>query len=417
MSALMAGCGAKESPDDGGGAGGDLSTASAPVEEPMDGTFGADVALLTEHTDALVLSDDAGQAQVVVVPAYQGRVMTSTTGGAAGPSFGWINRALIASGKTLDHMNPYGGEDRFWLGPEGGQFALFFKTGDPFEFDYWQTPAVIDTEPFEVTARSQNSVTFEKDASLTNYSGTEFTFRVVRAVNLIDANRAASLLGVGGMTGVDMVAYETVNNLSNTGPAAWEKETGLLSIWILGMFNPSPETTVVIPFKQGSEDELGPKVNDTYFGKVPLDRLRVEDNRLFFRGDGTYRSKIGVSPMRAKPVCGSFDAGGKVLTIVQFNLPEGATDYVNSMWEVQDAPYDGDVVNSDNDGPPEPGADPMGPFHELETSSPAAALAPGESITHIHRTFHFQGDESALNEIATGVLGVSLEAIEGAFAP
>ena len=41
------------------------------------------------------------------------------------------------------------GEDRFWLGPEGGQFALFFKKGDPFDLDHWQTPAMMDTEPFE----------------------------------------------------------------------------------------------------------------------------------------------------------------------------------------------------------------------------------------------------------------------------
>ena len=30
-------------------------------------------------------------------------------------------------------MNVFGGEDRFWLGPEGGQFALYFKAGDPFD--------------------------------------------------------------------------------------------------------------------------------------------------------------------------------------------------------------------------------------------------------------------------------------------
>jgi len=86
------------------------------------------------------------------------------------------------------------------------------------------------------------------------------------------------------------------------------------------------------------------------------------------------------------------------------------------MWELQDAPYAGDVVNSYNDGPPEPGAKAMGPFYELETSSPAAALAPGDSITHIHRTFHLQGDEAALDRLARGVLGVSLAEIRDAFA-
>lgn len=375
-------------------------------------TFGADAALLQEHTDAFVLSDEAGRAQVVVVPQYQGRVMTSTTGGAQGPSFGWINRELIASGKTGPHMNAFGGEDRFWLGPEGGQFALYFKKGDPFDFDHWQTPPLIDTKPFELVDRSSGSAIFRRDATLTNYASTTFTFRIDRTINLLDAHRAAEALGLPGELKGDFVAYETVNTLTNAGSAAWEKDTGLMSIWILGMFTPSPETTVAIPIRPGDEATLGPKVNDTYFGKVPADRLRVEDEVLFFKGDGAYRSKIGISPRRAKPVCGSYDAAGKVLTLVQFNQPvDDAVGYVNSMWEIQKEPFAGDVVNSYNDGPPEPGAKPMGPFYELETSSPAAALKPGESITHIHRTFHFQGDETTLDAIATNTLGVTLDEI------
>jgi hypothetical protein len=405
---LLAGCGPREAADMGGAAGGGASYAA--------GSFGDDLAFLSEHTDALALTDGAGRAQVVVVPAYLGRVMTSTTGGPEGPSFGWINRELIASGEKLAHMNPYGGEDRIWFGPEGGQFALFFEKGDPFDFDHWQTPALMDTERFDLMERRDDSAVFTKQATLINYSGTEFAFRILRTVNLIGAARAGELLGVNDLSGVDLVGYESVNKLINAGDTAWEQETGLPSIWILGMFNPSPETTIVIPIVEGSEDELGPKVNDTYFGKVPADRLRVEDDRMFFRGDGQYRSKIGVSPRRVKPVCGSYDAGGQVLTIVQFNRPAGATDYVNSMWELQDAPYGGDVVNSYNDGPPEPGAEPMGPFYELETSSPAAALGPGNSITHIHRTFHFQGEEAALDRISAAVLGVTLAEIRGAFA-
>ena len=150
-----------------------------------------------------------------------------------------------------------------------------------------------------------------------------------------------------------MVAFASDNQITNTGEAAWAKETGLLSIWILGMFNPSPETTIVVPFKPGPESELGPAVNDAYFGKVPADRLvvREEEGILFFSGDGAFRSKIGISPMRAKPFAGSYDAAAGVLTVVHLTIPEGAKDYVNSMWELQEDPFAGDVVNSYNDGP------------------------------------------------------------------
>ena len=86
------------------------------------------------------------------------------------------------------------------------------------------------------------------------------------------------------------------------------------------------------------------------------------------------------------------------------------------MWELQKQPYGGDVVNSYNDGPPEPGAKPLGPFYELETSSPAAALKPGDTISHTHRTFHLQGSETDLSPVAEASLGVTIDQIKSALA-
>ena len=65
------------------------------------------------------------------------------------------------------------------------------------------------------------------------------------------------------------------------------------------------------------------------------------------------------------------------------------------MWEMQKEPFKGDVINSYNDGPPAPGQPPLGPFYELETSSPALApVARRARHTHVHRTFHFVGPEA-----------------------
>jgi hypothetical protein len=134
---------------------------------------------------------------------------------------------------------------------------------------------------------------------------------------------------------------------------------------------------------------------------------------LFFSGDGKHRSKIGLSPRRARDVAGSWGAEAGVLTILKYSQPDrGVTDYVNSMWEIQQHPYAGDVVNSYNDGPPAPGAKPLGPFYELETSSPALALAAGESAQHVEETYHFEGDRTALDALATSLLGVKLDEIE-----
>ena len=386
-----------------------MSTAASLNPRAIAATFGDDAAFLKKHTDLIVLSDDTGQVKVAVAPAWQGRVMTSTAGADAGLSFGWINRELIASGKLLPHMNAFGGEDRFWMGPEGGQFSIFFAKGAKFEYADWFTPAVFDTLPFKVVRRARDHAMFANQFALTNYSGTQFEVAVNREVRLLGASDAWRKLGVKPAADVSLVAYETDNKITNAGKEAWKKDTGLLSIWILGMFTPSPSATIVVPIKAGPESELGVKVTSDYFGQVPPDRLVVKDDVIYFCADGKYRSKIGINPKRSKGVVGSYDADNKVLTIVQFNVPAGVTDYVNSLWKLQDNPYGGDASNCYNDGPPTPGAKPMGPFFELESSSPAAALEPGKSLSHIHRTMHLSGPESALDGVARATLGVSIE--------
>jgi hypothetical protein len=393
-----------------------LACGPAPAPAPSDGLprYREDVELLKANVQVVELADDDG-ARVAIVPVFQGRVMTSTATGPDGWSLGWINGELITSWETLAHINPYGGEDRFWLGPEGGQYAVFFEKGAPFDLEHWQTPPLIDTEPFELMAASASRAVFRRRASLANYSGFVFDLQIDRTVRLLGEGDVRSSFRVDVPDGVDFVAFESENRLTNTGEKPWEKETGLLSIWILGMFPPSEGATVVIPFIPGPEEDLGPVVNDAYFGKVPADRLIVGTERLFFRADGQYRSKIGLSPSRATSVCGSYDPERGVLTLVEFTIPLEAHHYVNSMWEIQDEPYAGDVVNSYNDGPPEPGAKPMGPFYELESSSPALELGPGESYVHVHRTAHFQGSEEALDPIARAALGVGIAEIKAAF--
>lgn len=379
-------------------------------------SFGEDEGFLKKHTGVIVLQDKAGAGRVAVVPAWQGRVMTSTAGGEAGLSFGWVNRELIASGKILPHMNAFGGEDRFWMGPEGGQFSIFFAKGVAFDFEHWFTPAIFDTEAFQVVEQAADHAVFGAKFELTNYSGTKFAVAVSRRVQVLEAADVWRKLGVAAAPDVKLVAFETDNRITNTGADAWKKETGLLSVWILGMFTPSPATTVVVPIKRGSESELGAKVTSDYFGAVPPDRLVVRDDVVFLAADGKYRSKIGISPRRSKALLGSYDGEHEVLTLVQFSQPAGVTDYVNSLWKLQDNPFGGDAANSYNDGPPTPGAKPMGPFYELESSSPAAALAPGASLSHVHRTIHLTGPRAQLDAIARATLGVSLDEIGRVFA-
>jgi hypothetical protein len=390
------------------GAGG-CTTAERTPPPAATGRFVSDLAFLREHGEVILLTDQSG-AQVVVSPAYQGRVMTSTTGGSDAQSFGWLGRTAIASRQRAPHMNVFGGEDRFWLGPEGGQYGLYFKPGDPFDFEHWQVPEPLDWGAWDVASRSASTVRFLKRMTLENHSHTRIDLEVDRTVRLLTSADIASHLRESLGTSVRAVAFESSNSVTNSGSSKWLPKSGLVSVWILGMFNPSSDTTIAIPFAPGPESALGPVVNDAYFGKVAADRLIVKESVILFRGDGQYRSKIGLSPSRALSIAGSYNASEQVLTLVQYTRAS-ADRYVNSMWEIQKEPYKGDVINSYNDGPPAPGQPPLGPFYELETSSPALALAPGQRYTHVHRTFHLVGPPPELDRIARAMLGIGIDAL------
>ena len=360
-------------------------------------SFEDDLAFLASHGAVHVLESKEG-ARVALSAKYQGRVMTSAVE-PAGRSFGWINREFIAAGKTGTQFDNYGGEDRFWLGPEGGQFGLYFPPGKPFTFGAWQVPAGLQEGAWEMSEATPSRAVFKRAITITNWSGAELTMDVERTVALVAAPAAA---------GVRAVAFETVNKITNRGKVAWKRETGLPSVWILAMFAPSDDARVVVPFEKGPPN--APIVNDAYFGKVPSERLVVHEDKgfLVFTCDGKQRGKIGLGYARAKPTLGSYSARARLLTVVQYDKPKAGVPYVNSMWEQQKSPYAGDVVNSYNDGSPGPGKPPLGGFYEIETSSPAAELAPGQSLVHTHRTFHMVGDPAGLEPLSKKLLGVAL---------
>ena len=392
---------------------------------PRDGSasFGQDLAFLKAHTGIDVLADPSSGARVAVAPAWQGRVMTSTATGDHGTSLGWIHYANVETGilppdkrsGLARHIHVFGGEERFWLGPEGGQYALFFPPAPaPYTFENWLTPPLIDTEPFKVTTRDATRIAFQKNATLTNRAGTKFQVAITREVRLLDKTAIATVLKAELPDGLAVVGYRTTNTLTNRGDTPWTKDGGLVSIWLLGMFKHGPGVTVVIPVKAGP----GNAVNSDYFGPLTPDRLRVTDKAVFFKADGEYRSKIGVPPARTTGVAGSYDPQRKTLTILHCDIPKDAASlpYVRSQWMDHANPYAGDLINAYNDGAPAPGEAPLGPFHEVETSSPALPLQPGAAVTHVQETIHLEGDPKLLEPIARAALGVSLDEITKAFA-
>ncbi|MBL8901551.1 MAG: hypothetical protein JNM84_28245 [Planctomycetes bacterium] len=374
--------------------------------------YASDIALVRSRVEVIELGSGDGP-RVAIAPAWQGRVLTSAFTEDDVP-LGWLNREFIRSGASRRGMNPYGGEERLWLGPEGGRFGLYFAPGATQDLASWQTPAALDTTPWTLLAHDATSATLEHATQLTNAAGFRFELLLQREVRLLD--RSALERALGALPeGVEALAYETRNTLRNASQRSWTKETGLPSLWVLSMLPPGPRATVCVPCLDGDEALLGPRVRSDYFGALDESRLRVEPAAIFLRADGAQRSKIGVPQPRALPILGAWDPDRGVLTLAMFNQPEGLLSYVDSRWDVTLDPYAGDVVNAYNDGPPAPGVPPLGPFFELESSSPALPLASGQSYMHLHRTIHLRGDRAALDQLAQRALGVSLHQLESAF--
>jgi hypothetical protein len=225
---------------------------------------------------------------------------------------------------------------------------------------------------------------------------------------LLDKNEIEQKLVATIDDNIKTVAYQSTNQIKNADNTAWSKDSGLLSIWLAGMFATSENAKVIIPFSPIKNAKQF--IADDYFGKIDSSRLMIKDSVLYFRCDGKSRGKIGLAPEVAKPFVCSYDFKKNVLTIV---IPEVHKDgrYVNAKWELQDEPYKGDVINSYNDGPLEDGSQ-MGPFYEIEASSPAHELKPGETQEYYQTTMHLQSDYNTLKNLVQQLISVNLDDVK-----
>jgi len=372
------------------------------MEDYASGTFGYDLSFLKERDSLVILRNKAGNAQLIVSPKYQAKVFTSTADGNEGKSFGWIN--YKAFDKQDNHMNAYGGEDRLWLGPEGGKFSVFFKPATKMDFDNWHTPPAIDSEPWDLIASSENFAEMSKETTITNYAGTPLTIHLRRKIEVLEDDAIENKLAIKLSENIKGVGFKTTNTIRNNGDNVWNRQKGAPCLWSLDMFTPTPQTVIIIPYEEKASGKIA---TTDYFGEIPKDRIAYKNGVLLLKADGKSRGKLGIPPLRVKPVAGSYAADTKVLTVTYFDVNKNGT-YLNQEWTPDKDPFTGDAMNAYNDGPLADGSQ-MGPFYEIESVSPAAFLKPKEEMSHQHYVFHFTGDEQALDEIAQKVLGISLK--------
>jgi hypothetical protein len=164
------------------------------LEHYEKGTYGYDVNLLRDFPNTVELKN--GDSRLIISIKYHSRVMTSSSNGYEGRSYGWINHELIESGKVLPQFNPVGGEERFGLGRRVDSFHCILspvvrsilKTGRYLQY--------IDTIPFDVFLATDSVAVFLKDMEVENYSNFKFRFELTRKVHLLGRSVIEDILGI-----------------------------------------------------------------------------------------------------------------------------------------------------------------------------------------------------------------------------
>ena len=305
-------------------------------------SFQKDLGFLSKYTNTIVLHQ--GNQHIIVTPEWQGRIMTCTATGEEGKSHGWINYSFIEEQRQDPNINPFGGIDRLWIGPLGSQFSLYYQ-GKKFDDKYWHVPHDFDRKPFEVIKVGKNFVQMKSAMKLSNFIGTEFSIHIERRINLISLNVINRLLEVEIPSEVDVIAFESVNTMINEGKQ-WDDDLGTLALWSLGQFQGNDKTAIIIPYKS----EGVSKYINTYLAEIPDERISHLDSVVLFKGDGKFRSKIGIPPQVTIPLFGSIDLQNNLLIIIQFQF-ENDYHYFNSNLGYQENPYEGDVVSVYNNNP------------------------------------------------------------------
>lgn len=363
----------------------------------------------------IVLKHPGSAAALVVAPELVGRVMCSTFDAKAGEANAWINQGAVEKGKVDPVFNNFGGEERFWLAPEGGPFGLMFGQKKS-AFENYTVQDGMSSLTYRVVGSDGRSVSMEAEMSLRNSGDTEFSLRVERRISLL-----ASCPYASEMPGpFESVAFQSENIVTNLGASPWSRENGTLAIWCLGQFVEHPRVSVIVPIRPALRVLHSPPTVDEYFkdfclgGSFPSDRRVNFDEYVLLKADGKVRGKVGVKKERATGKLGSYNPNDDHLIIVDHDFyPD--LDYATGYWRCYDDPFNGDALSVYIDGPQRAGGS-DGLSYELETMSPALFLPPGQSFAYRNRTFHLRASRKAIGVVCKRFLKADIEEMDALYA-
>ncbi len=305
--------------------------------------------------------------------------MTSTCDGINGSSFGFINVQGIE-----DTHRFYGGEDHWEL------FSDYLTLS-------MEQPLDCEVAEFELR--------FQRHVHRTDWNGTSAELEICRTVRLLDNDGVCAVFGQAvaasvGQADVSYVSFETENTAINRA----ESPTAPAISCSHCLFNANPYTVAVLPFRTGSEEELGQPYDVEYFGTAPHGRLRRLPGGLLLKADGKGACQITLTQKRALPLVGSIDFRAGFLTLIVFDVPppqEWQPEYMAEENETNDGD---NIVRAVNRGS-------FTGYYGFDFFSLPQQWDCGESLVHSRYTIHINADNETLAYLVDHLFGIDYEEI------
>lgn len=356
--------------------------------------------LVREIEKPIVLSNHNAS---IIISKHQSQVISSTVDRSEGYSYGWLNKKAIAKNKKIQQYSFYGGEDRLWFNPLGSKYSLYYNQKE-IKPEHWKVP-LFYKELFSVIHQNSKSVELETQTQIVNNIGSVFDIAIKRKINIHTTKEVEKNLKLSSLKKVKCVAFSSETTVTNVGDD-WQETKGLITPWVMGMFKGTATSVTMFPY---TEKQLVLKPNQ-YFLEGKKGRWKKDKRILYFKTDGSLRSKIGIPIENVIPLIGNYDSKNKRLTIITYSFDSDGA-YLSTL-ETNSAPmYKGDVGSSYNNDVSELGSS----FYELESTAAAKVLRAKESILHKHTTYHFEGNLKDLNKISKRVLKCDLKQIKDVF--
>lgn len=353
-----------------------------------------------------ILEFGAGDGtRLLVAPALAGRVLTSVF--RDGTEAAWLDRRAIAAGYgTPARFHNFGGQDRIWLGPEGGPFGYFFAPGAKCEPDAWRAPRLIDRGSWRLLTRDRLGARMRLEGTIVDASGGRMRVRIVRDVRALGRADVEERLGARLPRSVESAGSESSQVLTRLSAAPLPPRPALPQLWVLGQFPCGPRAVVFAPLRAGARSAVKP-FEDRYFGPPGPRRILYTAGDggppcVLFRADGRLRSKFGVPVRHSSGIAGAFDPQRELLTIVRFDV-HPAAPYGSFLWSPRARELrGGDVFQSYNSGD--------GTCFELESVAPASPEAGSKARAHRHATLFLRGNPRVLRNFLRERLRIRLPA-------